>query len=194
MSEKEIDKLFSGAKHFHRNQEYERELEVWRKVCRIKPANPFFKHNVALALMNSGKYDEAIELFDYLAKKYPGLSRVHNNRANLLMRMGVELQYLTPLFMQALNTSEDVNEFTIHFHNVCGSIVYGVDEGGDEALDTIEEMLPDLLDNISPPDLRQRNKSYISGIMSGYRNMAAYRKSLIQRRWRCIVRGCWEFC
>ena len=184
MAEKEIDKLIADAKYCYQHKKYERELEIWREVCRIEPDNPFFKHNIALSLMNSGKYTEALELFDYLADKYPRLSRVHNNRAKLLMRMGVELQYLTPLFRQALTTSEDIEEFTVHFHNVCGSIVYGVDEGGDKGLDLIEGMLPDLLKKVSPPDLVRKNIEDMYMILRGFRRMLAYREALIQRKWR----------
>jgi tetratricopeptide (TPR) repeat protein len=184
MTEKRIDKLIVDAKYYFQHKEYERELEIWREVCRIEPDNPFFKHNIALALMNIGKYAEALQLFDYLVQEYPRLSRVHNNRAKLLMRMGFELRYLTPLFIQALTTSEDIDDLTRHFHNVCGSIVYGSDEGAEQGLEAVKEMMPDLLERMSPPDLLGKNIATMSKVLCGYQKIAAYRKGLTQRKWR----------
>lgn len=187
MVEKEIDKLITNAKYCYQHKDYERELEIWREVCRIQPDNPFFQHNIALALMNSGKYAEALELFDYLQKKYPRLSRVHNNRAKLLMRMGVELQYLIPIFEQALATSEDMGEFIRHFMNLCGCIAYGLDEDAEEGFSLVEGIFPQALGRVSPPDLLEKNTQTMLSMLGAYRHIALYRRAFAQRKWRAAA-------
>lgn len=184
MTEKELEKLIGEAIACHQNQEYERELELWYKIGEIEPDNPRWKHNFALALMNNNRLVEALELFNILAEEHPDLSRVHNNRAVLLMRMGFELQYLTPVFIQALATSDNIPDFARHFMNLCGAIAYGLDERANEAFDIIGEIFPKALAQVSPPDLLEKNIQTLTGFLDAYRNIAAYREALAQRKWR----------
>jgi tetratricopeptide (TPR) repeat protein len=184
MAENDLDKLWAEADRCHEHQEYEREVELRRKICGIAPNNPICEHNLALALMHNNQLLEALELFNDLAEQHPELSRVHNNRAILLMRLGAEVQYLFPLFMQALVTSADVPEFMRHFMNLCASAAYGLDEGTGEALDMVEEVFPKALEQVSPPDLLDKNMRAISSFLNAYRNIAAWREAFAQRRWR----------
>jgi len=157
MPDKELEALIEEADECHRAKNYARELELRRRICEREPNNPFYEHNLALALMNNERFTEALDLFDRLAAQYPQLSRVHNNRAVLLLRMGFDLPYLVPAFLQALGTSADVPEFLIHFMNICGAIAYGLDEGAIEALDILDEGFPEVLEKVSPPELAEKN-------------------------------------
>ena len=157
VTDEEISKLGDEAMECHLKGEHTRELELWQKVAEQRPDHPMWKHNVALALMNNDRFVEALELFDELVINYPDLSRVHNNRAMLLLRLGFELQDLAPAFLIALMTSEDIGEFTRHFHNFCVAIAYGTDGGALATLEALEDDFPKALAGVSPKELLEKN-------------------------------------
>jgi tetratricopeptide (TPR) repeat protein len=183
MDEQRLADLIAEAIACHHGGEYRRELELWVKIQAIRPA-PQWEHNVALALMNTGRYLEALEIFDKLASQNPHLSRVHNNRAALLMRMGLDLQFLAPVFVQALTNSEDMAELIRHFVNLCGTIAFGFDQKQDEAFNFVEEKSVERLRYHSPADLFEKNRETFLKMLSGYRHVAAYRQAFAERKWR----------
>lgn len=184
MNKEEIQRLGDEAIACHEDQEYERELELWQRISEAEPHEPIWKHNVALAFANTGRLWDALEILNDLADKYPGLSRVHNNRAALMMRLGVDLHYLTPSFLQALATSQDIPEFSSHFMNLCTSIAYGLDEGADKAFDALQDAFPRALEQVSPRELFERNTDTFIGLLDAYRSIASHREALGKRQWR----------
>lgn len=184
MNDEELQKLGNEAIACHENKEFERELELWIKISEAEPDNPHWKHNVAFALMNSGRLIEALELFDSLAENHPELSRVHNNRAILLMRLGVDQQYLIPAFIDALATSRDLPEFLRHFMNLCVTVAFGLDEGANTALNKIEEISLKQLERGSPPEQFEKNAEFLREVLAAYRKIAFFREALTKRKWR----------
>lgn len=138
MDEQRLANLIGEALAYHHRGEFSQELELWLEVQAIKPA-PEWEHNIALALTNNGRYIEALEMFDTLASENPHLSRVHNNRAALLVRMGLDLQSVAPVLVQALTNSEDMAELIRHFVNLCGTITFGFDNSYSEAFNFVEK-------------------------------------------------------
>ncbi len=167
----------------HRAGNYARELELWQQVADHEPDHPMWKHNVAFALMNNGRFVEALEIFDVLVIKHPDLSRVHNNRAVLLLRLGFEPQYLIPAFHLALATSKDFGEFARHFHNFCLVIAWGTDTSASEALDGLDEVLPKLLTIFSPKESLEANISIFKKNVFGFKKLAAYREAFASKNW-----------
>lgn len=184
MANKRLETLFNEADKCHREKDYARELGLRQQICELEPENPYYRHNLALALMNNDRFVGALEIFDTLVEEYPQLSRAHNNRAVLLLRIGVDLPYLVPAFLQALGTSTDVPEFCTHFMNICGAIAYGLDEGANEALDILEEAFPEVLEKVSPPEFAEKNVKNMKLLLAAYRDIAKYRGAFAQRRWR----------
>lgn len=184
MTEDELQELFDEAKNCYENQEYEREVKLWKKISEIQPDNPLWKHNVAFALMNTGRLVEAFELFNFLAENHPELSRVHNNRALLLLRLGVDWQHLVRVLMEALVTSWDFEEFMRHFINLCCAAAFGFDEGANDALDEIERVSLAILKQDQQPSQFERNKKFLTEVLSAYRHIGLFRGALAARRWR----------
>jgi len=182
--EKSIETLVGEAATYHASKDYAQELEIWREASKVRHGNPYIEHNIALALANNGQFGEALALFDDLARKYPRLSRVHNNRGTLLMRMGVELQFLIPVFREALVTSEDIPEFLRYLSNLCGCIAYGLDAGASEALSAVEQILPEVLRKLSPQEFLQKNIEFTSRLLAVYRTVNAYRQAFARGEWR----------
>jgi hypothetical protein len=160
MTDDKLQKLIDEAQSCYQSKDYERELELWKIISEIEPENALWMHNIAFASMNTVRLIEAFELLNFLAENHPQLSRVHNNRAILLMRLGMDLQYLIPLFMQALATSRDLGEFMRHFINLCGMAAFGFDDGAGEALDEIEKISIEILKAGAPPEQFEKNKSF----------------------------------
>lgn len=178
-----LEKLISEAKICYNNKDFEREVEIWRLVCQSESENPYWKHNLAFALMNNGNLSESLNLFDELVQKYPKLSRAHNNRAILLVRMGADLQHLIPAFTMALTQSEDVPEFLRHFMNLCTATAYGLDSGANQVFDAIEGFLPQILEEVSPKKLLPKNKQVMIKMLQAYRDIAIYREAFARRQW-----------
>jgi tetratricopeptide (TPR) repeat protein len=183
MTEEEFKRAGDEALNCHARGEYARELDLWEQVAKHQPDHPMWKHNVALALMNNGRFVEALRTFDDLAEHFPDLSRVHNNRAVLLMRLGFDLQFLAPAFKLALDTSRSPQEFTIHFHNLCSAIAYGLESGAQQAFDALEGSFRHPLSVITPPELLQKNEDYFKVIISGCRQIALFREAFSKKRW-----------
>ena len=183
MSNKTLETLINEADERHRERDYARELALRQQICEVEPENPYYRHNLALALMNSERLLQALDIFNALVEEYPQLSRAHNNRAVLLLRMGFDPPFLVPTLLQALGTSADVQEFVTHFMNVCGAIAYGLDEGANEALDMLEEAFPDVLKRVSPPELAEKNVKNMELLLAAYRDIARYRAAFAGRRW-----------
>jgi tetratricopeptide (TPR) repeat protein len=180
----ELEKLIEEADECYRRQQFPRELELRLMICQIEPENPYYRHNLALALTNNGRYAEALDIFNALAENYPKLSRVHNNRAALLLRLGVDLQYLTPAYILALVNSEDSEDFFRHFINLCGSVAYGLDRNTSEAFDIIEEITTKAIEENFPPEAQDNNVKGIKAFIEAYRDIGLYREALAQKRWR----------
>jgi tetratricopeptide (TPR) repeat protein len=183
VTEEEAIKLGDEAMECHVARRYERELELWQRMAEHEPDHPMWKHNVALALMNNGRFVEALEIFDELTINHPDLSRVHNNRAVLLLRLGFEPKYLTPAFYAALETSKDFGEFTRHFHNFCFAIAWGTDKRATDALDALDDMLPKALATFLPKDSIESHVLVFKKGITGFRNLAAYREAFAGKHW-----------
>ena len=183
MDDQKLARLISDALFCHHAGEYGRELELWLEVQAAKPG-PEWQHNIALALMNNGRYFEALEMFEKLASLNPQLSRVHNNRAALLVLMGLDLQFVVPVLLQGLTNPEDMTELVRHFVNVCGTIALGFDDRQDEAFDLVAKISAEGLERHSPPDLLEKNKDTFLNMLSAYRRTAAYREALAQGKWQ----------
>lgn len=188
MTDEELKRLGEEAIACHERKQFDRELELWIKISAAQPDMPLWRHNVALALMNCNRLPEAFEAFNKLINSNPDLSRVHNNFAVLLIRMGVDAQHLVPAFVKALETSRDIGEFTRHFYNICVSVSFGLEDDASDVLDTLESTYPELLEKISPADLLDKNKGTLLKLLDAYRKIAAYRKSFAQRKWNVAER------
>jgi tetratricopeptide (TPR) repeat protein len=183
MTKEEFNKAVSEAQACHTKGDHARELALWEQVAQHQPGHPMWKHNVALALMNNGRFLEALCIFDDLAEHFPDLSRVHNNRAVLLLRLGFDLQFLAPAFSLALETSRSPQEFSIHFHNQCSAIAYGLEGGAQEALSALENSFLQPLSLITPPDLLRKNEEHFKGIISAFRQIALFRDAFSRKHW-----------
>ena len=184
MTEAELQKLIDDAKECYESKKYEQELELWESISDMEPDNPLWKHNIAFALMNTGRLIEALELFNFLAENHPYLSRVHNNRAILLMRLGMDLKYLIPVFGQALAASRDLEDFMRSFINLCATAAFGLDERGNEALDQIKKVSFGILKKGSPPEQFKKNRVVLMKLLVAYKHIGVFREALTARKWR----------
>ena len=184
MTDEELANIARAAMDYHSKGDYLHELELWQTAARERPANPMWQHNVALALMNNERFAEALELFDDLAEHHPELSRVHNNRAILLLRLGFENKYLAPAYSVALATSRDADEFYRHLHNLCISIAFGSDIAMGTAFDALENTLSELAQSENADPSVSRNIALYRGLISAFRNIAAFRQAFARKAWK----------
>lgn len=183
MRANDLEKLIEEADECYRDGAYDRELPLRLRIAMAAPQNPYHKHNLALALKNNDRLDEALALLSQLAKEHPELSRVHNNLAVTLVGMGADYSQLTPVFMTALVTSDNVDDFTRHFINICGTIAHGLDYGSEEAFQLLQERFPPILRQISPAQFVESNIEVMGRIHAGYRKIAVYRQNFAERQW-----------
>jgi tetratricopeptide (TPR) repeat protein len=179
-----IEGLLEKALQFYENNDFSKEVEVWKEVCEIDKTNPYLRHNLALALMNNGDFEESYTEFLFLIEKYPLISRIHNNFGILLIRMGIaDYHQLIPVFKNALVLSEDTGEFIRHFLNLGNSIAYGLDNGANEYFDEIEKIIPDIVKRTHAPEQIDKNTSYMKQVLECMRLIAKYRKAFSYRKW-----------
>src|SRR6185312_7394 len=133
--------------------------------------------------MNQGLSQEALRLFDLAIEKAPGLSRAHNNRAALLIRMGADIGDLLVPFGTALATSETTEDFGRHLINLCLVAAYGADHGAPEVLALIGNVARQVIKDQCPEELRPQLFDYVSTLIAGFCHIAAFRSALAQRRW-----------
>ncbi|PSW05664.1 tetratricopeptide repeat protein [Photobacterium lipolyticum] len=185
-----LSKLINKAEQYYSNQNYQRELETWQKVLKIEPYNPCWKHNIALSLSMLERYEESAIIFEELIVTNPELSRVHNNYAYTLSKMGAESQTIFPLQLVALATSSDGSEFLRHFHNVAITASFSLeftddsDLSSDFILDELKEKAHEICDrSFKPPEDPDVYKAKINESISGYRDIISYRNNLISKNW-----------
>jgi len=179
-----IEELIDKALQYYDNRDFAKEIVVWREVCEIEKENPFWEHNLALALMNNGEYGEALDRFNTLIEKYPPISRIQNNFAVLLLRMGVAYSHeLIPIFVNALILSESPSEFVRHFLNLCNSIAYGLDSGAKTLFDEIDKLIPDIVKKTHPIELADKNIIFMRQVLECMRYISTYREAFSYRKW-----------
>lgn len=96
---------FGGAT-FSRNRDYRDALSLWGDTVAKRPANPWARNNLGLALKSLGRMAEAMEQFRAAVAIRPDLPAPHNNLGNLLLRQG-RLPEATAEFEQALRLAPD---------------------------------------------------------------------------------------
>jgi tetratricopeptide (TPR) repeat protein len=184
MTDDELENLIQCAMEAHKQGRFEDELALWEQVCAERPDRLDFLHNVALARMNIGHLEQALTLFDDLASRAPNLSRVHNNRAALLVRFGADIQHLLPAFMTAVYQSETSDDFARHVLNAYRSAAFGPDAGGEELLNLLEEPILKLVGERFAPEDVSRNTECFKALLDAYRYVARYRVALSQKEWK----------
>jgi tetratricopeptide (TPR) repeat protein len=176
--------LITRTMEAHKESRFADEVALWEEVCKERPERLDFLHNVALAKMNAGQWDEALSIFDDLIVRAPKLSRVHNNRASLLVRMGVDVQFLLLDFMTAIYLSEGPEDFTRHVFNAYQAAAHGPDIGGEELLDAIEQPIVSLIEQRFALDQVAKETKFFRELLGAYRYMARYRRALGRKDWR----------
>ncbi|MGC5325188.1 tetratricopeptide repeat protein [Brevibacillus sp. SYSU BS000544] len=183
MENNDNEKLKSEALLYHMSKNYSQELEIWRTLYRSDPTNPYIMHNVALALMNNNQLGDSLVLFNYIIENYPNLSRAHNNRAVLLIRMGADLKELIPAFTVSLILSESTNDFWRHFINICNTIAYGLDRDTSFILKEFEKTVYVILNDRFSKSYLDRNQQSVREIIEAYQYLGEYREAFASRRW-----------
>jgi hypothetical protein len=126
----------------------------------------------------------SVNLFDKVILAHSDVSRAHNNRAVLLIHMGVEWHLLVPAFLTALATSESLDDFIRHLLNACRTIAFGLDEGSSELLAELRTNISLVAENSSQHRFRSKNKDLVDNVVSAYEAIAAYRQAFAQKQWR----------
>ncbi|MFW9997194.1 MAG: tetratricopeptide repeat protein [Candidatus Odinarchaeota archaeon] len=193
MDDADVKDLLSKVEDCRKKKNYRLEVELLEKICKLKPNNPYAKHDLARALENYGKFEEAREIFEEIIAKYPSVSRAHNNYAALLVRMGAEWQTVIPHLIDALFTSQDEIELINHSINLFASISLGYDEDVEGKLNYFESRLPDFIDEACengyfPTDMCKESKKnyykdYLQQLVRVHRKLASYRKYFAERKW-----------
>jgi tetratricopeptide (TPR) repeat protein len=160
-SDERIEALRTKAELLHRDRRFAEEAEAWSEICQIQPDNALWLHNLALALLHCDRLDECLPLFVRLLQEAPTLSRVHNIFAMAALRLGVPPKFLISHFIQALELSQDDDEFYRHLINSCNSIVYGFDDQteSEAVLDLLGDRVVGLIEERSEPKYRYRTET-----------------------------------
>ncbi|ASJ52462.1 hypothetical protein BP422_02225 [Brevibacillus formosus] len=183
MNDEKYDQLIQEAQESHFSENYQRELDIWMELKASDPDNPAILHNVALALMNLNRYEEALDIFNFLVLMHPYLSRAHNNRAVLLMKMGVEWEELLPDFLNALAFSEDAGGFWRHFVNICTTLTFGFEDDSEEIFDRFEQTTYGVIKERFKDGLNEKTAKDVRGILDCYRTMRRYRQAFALKKW-----------
>ena len=101
------------------------------------------------------------------------------------LRLGVPPKFVAPHFIQALEFSEDADEFYRHLLNACNSVVYGFDDPteADAALDVLADCVLRLIEQRSEPEYRHNNRGYLTRLIDVYRHMAQFRSFFAHAEW-----------
>jgi hypothetical protein len=134
--------------------------------------------------MNQGRLQDALQLFEQTIAKDPTLSRAHNNRAALLIRLGVDVSDLLLPLATALATSETTDDFGRHLINLCMVAAYGTDQGGQDVLTVVDTAARTVIEEQCPEHQRGLILEYLSNLIAGFRDVAGFRAALAQRRWK----------
>ncbi|TEB05582.1 hypothetical protein Psch_02623 [Pelotomaculum schinkii] len=180
----ELESLVDKAIGYYNAGDFEKEIEQWKLVIKHDSKNPLWVHNLALSLMNNADYNGSYILFEYLLQNYPDLSRVHNNFAVLLIRMGADKQDLIPVLKNALILSEDVEEFISHFMNLCNIIAYGFEGDASILFDEIETLLPEIMEKLYEPKRVDQNLISMTQVLQGMRIVSTYRRNFANKKWK----------
>lgn len=183
MDDEKYDQLAQEAQECFYSRNYERELEIWLEIETSDSANPALSHNIALALMNLNRFDEALAIFDYLVEVHPYLSRAHNNRAILLMKMGIEWAELLPDFMNALIFSEDLEGFWRHFVNICNTLSYGFEDFSEDIFKEFEQDVYKIINDLFEGGLDEKTEKTVKEIIECFRDIREFRQAFVLRKW-----------
>lgn len=183
MNDERYDQLIQEAQECHYSGNYQRELEIWNEFKEYEPDNPATLHNVALSLMNLNRYEEALDLFNFLVVVHPYLSRAHNNRAVLLMKMGVDWEELLPDFLNALVFSEDAEGFWRHFTNTCNNLTYGFEDESEEIFDGFEQTAYRVIEERFKGGLDEKTQKDVKSIIDCFRTTRQYRQAFAMKQW-----------
>src|SRR5262245_1240503 len=184
MTEEEFQTLVRDVQAAHADGRYDDEAALWERAVAAFPEKPHFLHNLALARMNQGRLQDALQLFEQTIAKDPTLSRAHNNRAALLIRLGVDVSDLLLPFATALATSETTDDFGRHLINLCMVAAYGTDQGGQDVLTVVDTAARTVIEEQCPEHQRGLILEYLSNLIAGFRDVAGFRAALAQRRWK----------
>ncbi len=182
---KRIEVLLRQAAQLYRDNRFKDTVEIWKEICEIEPDNPYWLHNLALALLYSERLDECLPLFAHLLQIAPELSRVHNNFAMAALRLGVSFSGVAHFFIQALMLSKDEGEFYRHLMNSVNSIVYGFEDRteAEAALDRLTECVVQFLEHNSEAEYRKTNQEELTRLINIYRHIARFRSCFGHTEW-----------
>lgn len=183
MTEEELGRLAAAAVKAFEERRFDDEAAIWERIVAAFPDRYPYLSNLASARANQGRLLEALQLFDEVLEKAPDLSRAHNNRASVLLSLGVDIQHLVPAFAAALETSDSPEEFERHLYNICNAAAYGPDRDGGGLLEGIERRVREIVREQYPPSKQAEVLEHISSLIEGHRHIAAFRTALAQRRW-----------
>lgn len=183
MTDEELSQLSAQAVQAFDERRFDDEATIWEGIVAAFPDRYAFLSNLASARANQGRLLEALQLFDEVLEKAPDLSRAHNNRAAVLLALGVDIQELLPAFAAALETSRSPDEFNRHLYNACNAAAYGPDRDGRDLLDGLELRMQELLIERWSPDQRDEAREHVTTLIEGHRHIADFRSAIAQRHW-----------
>lgn len=185
MTDDELAILIDRAMAAHREARFEDEIMLWGEVCAARPERLDFLHNIALAKMNANRLVEAMDLFNELVARAPMLSRVHNNRAACLMRLGADVQELLPAFMAAIRLSETRADLLRHVINACQSAAHGPDRGGEELLEALRKPVHRAVRGRTRDGARagRDEVAVVARLLNAYKEIARYRTAFAKKEW-----------
>ena len=78
----------AGCLTERRNDDYRSELAMWGDTLAKRPDNARAHHDMAFALSNAGRFDEAVEQYHEALRLKPDDAETHNNLGGTLQRLG----------------------------------------------------------------------------------------------------------
>lgn len=183
MTDQEREFYWKLAMLAHKEARFEDEAALWKLILDNSSRRVDVLFNLATAKMNGGHYQEALTLFNETLLRDPKLSRAHNNRAKLKLLQGADVGDLVPEFLLAVQLSQSTKEFCWHAINLCQSVTFGSNTGGEELLDDIEKKFHKIIDERFEVSLRQKQHDFFSVFVCAYRHIAQYRKAFSSKKW-----------
>ncbi len=176
--------LWKAAKEAYERRDYDAEVLLRCQLCEQFPDDMNCLHNLGLAFLNQGKVDDAIEIFEQVLSRNPGVSRAYNNLANALLQKGVELKHLVEVFRLALLYSESYEDLVRHFVNLCISGALGQDQGNHQVLDEIAITIKEVIGHCSGDAVvKEGQLNHLLQVLDAHRGLADYREAFAAKRW-----------
>jgi Flp pilus assembly protein TadD len=113
----------------HRQTQFWRTSEVvFRRAIDVAPDNPIALAGLATALTGTGRFEEAVPLFELAIRLRPGYAEAHGNLGQALVKLGRPAEGI-PHFQEALRLKPDL----VEFHLDLGTALSALGRDGAEA-------------------------------------------------------------